>query len=211
MSTVITNYAPDPSAESGFIAINWKPYTAGTVTEDATEHASGTKSAKYVSTGSNQFEGLQFTQSSTGWTGAADVVTATIELKGTGTLNLAELRVGYTDASAVTSTPQTIVLSETFTKYTFSVTLNAAKTTDVAQLLLLRDETPAAFTLYADKYLLVKGVTPTPDYFDGDTTDTATDVYEWTGTPHASASTWTHTDPPVGASRIVTQFQLRPY
>jgi hypothetical protein len=47
-------------------------------------------------------------------------------------------------------------------------------------------------------------------YFDGDTTDTPTDVYAWTGVAGQSASTRTFT-PASGYGRIRSQFELRPY
>jgi hypothetical protein len=50
----------------------------------------------------------------------------------------------------------------------------------------------------ADAALCVEvptATSPVPAYFDGDTTDTITDRYDWTGTPHGSTST--HTVVPV--------------
>lgn len=45
-----------------------------------------------------------------------------------------------------------------------------------------------AGTFYLDGMMVIAGDT-LPAYFDGDTVDTATDTYAWTGTPHGSMST----------------------
>jgi hypothetical protein len=195
MSTVVTNYAVNPSAENADINVGWNVYAGGGVrSRDATEHASGSYSAKFVATGVDQYEGLRGqTAAPLSLAPSSDLLIGTIEVKGTGTINFARMRASYSDFTGVNSDIQSITLTSSWVKYTFSLTLNPAKTVDDFQMILIRDDIAAAFTVYADKLLFVKGLAEAPGYFDGDTTDTATDVYEWTGTPNASMSTWTNT------------------
>lgn len=70
---------------------------------------------------------------------------------------------------------------------------------------------PVGYTCNIDDAMCVDGPT-CPDYFDGDTADTPTDIYEWNGTPHASTSTHSTvvgTPSTVDVSCLVDQVAIR--
>jgi hypothetical protein len=203
---VITNYAPNPSAENATIAGNgWGDFAgSGALTRSTDVASSGTYSAKYVAANAGAFEGLAgVSVGSLGWTGAADTVYVSLDVQGTGSLDTCGLRLYYTDVSIEDAGFSAVTLSGAWERKFYSATLNAAKTLDYLQILLL-NSAAAANTICADRLLVTRSLV---SYFDGASADTSRYVYAWSGTADASISTRTE----IGSHRIRSNFELRPY
>jgi hypothetical protein len=208
MAVVTTNLIRDPSGE-GILADGFFSSLGGaTVGETTAEKHVGAQSVGVISAASAD-SGCRFnTASSLGITGAATQYAGSAYVKGAGNLYI-QTTVVYGDATFTSATRTDFTATGTWTRISAGIlTLNAAKTVDF-MVVDVRNQDANSNTFYVDAVQLEAGAAAT-DWFNGDTTDTATNVYAWTGATNGSASTRTFT-PASGYSRIRSQFELRPY
>lgn len=212
MATIITNLLTNPSAETN--TTNAAVSGGFTLSRDTVEFFSGAASFEILTDGTGAQNKRFLIQSATGLALSATGLTfyGALYLKGdAGNQVAVDVQLSYTDASSEIVAGTIYTLTADWVRGSSPVTpADDGKTVDRVTI-NVRPVTAAIFTFFADAAIINQGSVVSP-YFDGDTTDTETDLYAWTGTAHASTSTHTHLFAAGDGytQQVSRNFQLRP-
>lgn len=185
-----TNLSQNPSFENG--TTGWGGVNC-TVSNPSGSSYVGSKNLRLTSTAAGAI-------TVTGPTGATVPVTAgdpfaiSVYIKGVVGRNAA-IRASWTGATATTGSYTTIASTSTYQRITFTGTVPSGATALRADVLLNSGGAAIGDVIDIDALLLEKSATVGP-YFDGDSTDTLTVDYTWTGTAGSSTSTMAVFVPP---------------
>jgi hypothetical protein len=205
MPTVTTNYILDPSG-TWTVGANIESLGGAAIGTEASPAHVGGESMECITPGGGADQGIRFrTATGLGLTGAATSFMGSAYVIGAGTLYI-QTTVIYTDVSFVSATRTDFAATGSWVRHVAgALVLNPAKTVDFI-VVDVRTQTDQAVTYNVDAVQLEIGAAAT-DYFDGDSVDTATNVYAWTGTPNQSTSTRTFTPP--SATKIIMPLSAR--
>lgn len=186
------NHVPNPSAETNTTGYQISTGTGATaaVTRDTLAPRTGTGCARATWTVGGSSAGGMYYRAMAGTAGdvASVGVWARWSVSGNATLSITVRNVS-TDVITVASASQAVV-ADTWTWFSVEGFVIPGDYTYVQAWPRMTAPMPTGSTQDIDGLIICKAAT-VADVFDGDSADTDTLIYAWTGTPHASASTAT--------------------